>query len=396
MERTKGRGILFVSHDATRSGAPIVLLHFLRWFKKNSNRPFAVLLQAGGELVGDFEELADTWSIDRSVWCRGGLRTSLLAAAGLGAWGQHAETRDARKFSSRCSPGLVYFNSVASAHVIEVLAPQVPVLTHVHELESYIRAQPSVALLRLLAQTDRFITCSNATRENLTQNHGVVEQRVETVYESIPVSQTRAERTRQEVFRELHIPDEALLVVGSGFGQWRKGTDLFLQVARMVSQQRSNAYFAWIGGSTRDLLEIEHDVRLAGLAANVRFTGAVSKSADYFAAADVFVLTSREDPYPLVCLEAAALAKPIVCFADAGGMPEFVEEDCGFVVPYLDLTAMADRIFTLLDSSECRVAMGAAARRKVTERHDTGRAAPLIMEIIERTLAVGDRRDGHF
>ncbi|MGC1976215.1 MAG: glycosyltransferase family 4 protein [Candidatus Sulfotelmatobacter sp.] len=319
-----------------------------------------------------------------------------MAAAGLGAWGQHAETRDARKFSSRCSPGLVYFNSVASAHVIEVLAPQVPVLTHVHELESYIRAQPSVALLRLLAQTDRFITCSNATRENLTQNHGVVEQRVETVYESIPVSQTRAERTRQEVFRELHIPDEALLVVGSGFGQWRKGTDLFLQVARMVSQQRSNAYFAWIGGSTRDLLEIEHDVRLAGLAANVRFTGAVSKSADYFAAADVFVLTSREDPYPLVCLEAAALAKPIVCFADAGGMPEFVEEDCGFVVPYLDLTAMADRIFTLLDSSECRVAMGAAARRKVTERHDTGRAAPLIMEIIERTLAVGDRRDGHF
>ena len=97
-----------------------------------------------------------------------------MAAAGLGAWGQHAETRDARKFSSRCSPGLVYFNSVASAHVIEVLAPQVPVLTHVHELESYIRAQPSVALLRLLAQTDRFITCSNATRENLTQNHGVV------------------------------------------------------------------------------------------------------------------------------------------------------------------------------------------------------------------------------
>jgi hypothetical protein len=55
VDRTAGRGILFVSHDATRSGAPIVLLHFLRWFKKNSNRPFAVLLQAGGELVDDFE-----------------------------------------------------------------------------------------------------------------------------------------------------------------------------------------------------------------------------------------------------------------------------------------------------------------------------------------------------
>ena len=127
-------------------------------------------------------------------------------------------------------------------------------------------------------------------------------------------------------------------------GQWRKGTDLFLQLARIVSQQLSNAHFAWIGGSARDVLEIEHDVRLAGLAQKVRVTGAVAKTADYFGAADVFVLTSREDPYPLVCLEAAALSKPIVCFAGAGGMPEFVEEDCGFVVPYLDLAAMAEGI----------------------------------------------------
>ena len=26
--------ILFVSHNASRTGAPIELLHFLRWFKK--------------------------------------------------------------------------------------------------------------------------------------------------------------------------------------------------------------------------------------------------------------------------------------------------------------------------------------------------------------------------
>jgi glycosyltransferase involved in cell wall biosynthesis len=91
-----------------------------------------------------------------------------------------------------------------------------------------------------------------------------------------------------------------------------------------------------------------------------------------------------------VCLEAAALAKPIVCFAGAGGMPEFVEEDCGFVVPYLDLTAMADSIVSLLDSSESRTTLGAAARRKVTERHDINRTAPRILEIMERTLCAGE------
>jgi glycosyltransferase involved in cell wall biosynthesis len=105
------------------------------------------------------------------------------------------------------------------------------------------------------------------------------------------------------------------------------------------------------------------------------------------AAADVFALTSREDPYPLVCLEAAALGKPIVCFAGAGGAPEFVEQDCGFVVPYFDVTAMAGRIASLLESADCRIKMGAAARRKVAERHDISVAAPRILEIIERTIA---------
>ena len=182
------QGILFVSHDATRTGAPIALLHFLRWFKKNSKRPFSVLLGGGGELVADFEELADTWSIDRSHWRPGALRTPCSYRGP--AWGMGASRRGLRttqEFAAKCSPALVYTNSIASARVIEVLAPQVPVLTHVHELESYFHALRSQALSCLLSRTRQFIACSNATRDNLIHEHGVGEARVETVHESIPV-----------------------------------------------------------------------------------------------------------------------------------------------------------------------------------------------------------------
>src|ERR1019366_4949435 len=303
--------ILFVSHDATRTGAPIELLHFLRWFKKNSERPFSILLGRGGELVADFEELADTWSIDRSCWRREALRA------------RRAEVADARRFAARCPPALVYTNSIASARAIEMLAPRVPILTHVHELEFVFSTEPESALSRLLAGTRQFIACSNAARENLLRKHGVPASQIETIYESIPVADIKAERTREQVLRELRIPEDALLIIGSGTASWRKGTDLFIQLARAVCRQRSHAYFAWIGaGWYPDVAQFEHDVRVAGLSEKVRFTGAVLKPADYLAAADVFVLTSREDPYPLVCLEAAAVAKPIVCFAGAGGMPE--------------------------------------------------------------------------
>lgn len=377
-----------MSHDATRTGAPIALLHFLRWFRKNGNRPFSILLGGGGELVADFEELADTWSIDRSRWRPEALRTRLLTAAGFGAWARRAEAKDARKFAARCSPGLVYANSTASARVVELLAPQVPVLTHVHELGFMFRASSAPSVARLLTKTSQFIACSNAVTENLTRAHGVAPKQIETVHESIPVDEVLARRSRAQVLQELHAPVDASLVIGSGTADWRKGPDLFVQLARIVSQQRPNVYFAWVGGgSPAELAQIEHDIRLAGLGNKIRLTGAVTTPADYFAAADIFTLTSRDDPYPLVCLEAAALAKPIICFAGAGGIPEFVEDDCGFVVPYLDVAAMGDRVISLLDCRSCRLTMGSAARRKVAQRHDISLAAPRILEIIERTRA---------
>jgi glycosyltransferase involved in cell wall biosynthesis len=385
------QGILFVSHDASRSGAPIALLHFLRWFKNNGNRPFSVMLGGDGELLSDFEEIAPTWSINWSHWRPGTRRTRLLNQVGFGSWACRAETNDARGFAAGCSPGLVYANSIASARAIDVLALDVPVLTYVHELKMMIQKLWSPHLERLLVNTRQFVAGSRAVQENLIREHGVAPKRIEIVHESIRVDQIRAGRTREEILRELGMPDDAQLVMGIGIGVWRKGIDIFVRLTKEVCQQNRRAHFVWIG-CTSDApvdvdYDIDYDIRTCGLTGRIRFLGMLARYAEYLAAADVFALTSREDPYPLVCLEAAALGKPIVCFAGAGGAPEFVEQDCGFVVPYLDVTAMAGRIASLLESADCRIKMGTVARRKVTERHDISVAAPRILEIIERTIA---------
>ena len=82
----------------------------------------------------------------------------------------------------------------------------------------------------------------------------------------------------------------------------------------------------------------------------------------------------------------ASLGKPILCFADAGGAPEFVEEDAGFVVPYLDVGAMADRLATLFEDDDLRMRLGNTAANKVRERHDVAVGAPKILRVIERFL----------
>jgi glycosyltransferase involved in cell wall biosynthesis len=384
------RGVSFVIPLGERNGATTVLLSFLRWFKTNGRRPFSILVAEDGELISEYEKLTDTWAADRSHWCPGGLRARGLGALGLGRWAQRAERADLRRFAGRCSPGLIYVNSVTSegARLVERLELRIPVLIHVHSLEYSLQKEAGSELPRVLSQARQFIACSDAVRENLIRRHGVMPDRIETVHEAIPVEEVRSKRTRAEILQELGLPDDALLVAACGTLYWRKGADLFVQLARSVCRQYSNAYFAWIGPAhPQEVARFRHDLRLLGLEQRVRLTGAVRRTADYLAATDVFVLTSREDSFPLVCLEAAALGKPIVCFAEAGGMPEFVEHDCGFVVPYLDVAAMSDSVICLLNSLECRLKMGETARRKVMQRHDISVAAPRIMDIIERTAA---------
>ncbi|MFH2097996.1 MAG: hypothetical protein ABIJ95_00675, partial [Pseudomonadota bacterium] len=51
--------ILFLLHDASRTGAPMVLLHFLRWLSGQGVK-FEILARRGGELLQDFAALGPT------------------------------------------------------------------------------------------------------------------------------------------------------------------------------------------------------------------------------------------------------------------------------------------------------------------------------------------------
>ena len=54
--------ILFITHDMSRSGAPIVLLHFLRWLRKNQPETILTLLSLKeGELKEEFEGEVDNF-----------------------------------------------------------------------------------------------------------------------------------------------------------------------------------------------------------------------------------------------------------------------------------------------------------------------------------------------
>src|SRR5207247_2503806 len=157
---------------------------------------------------------------------------------------------------------------------------------------------------------------------------------------------------------------------------------------RGQQQGRRDIHFYWIGQFDPDEADVEHGTWAAALAArrasNLTFLGVQPDARPYLRAGDVFVVPSREDPFPLVALEAAQYGLPVACFAGSGGTPELVEEDAGAVVPAGDVDAMADRIVAMLDDGTRRRALGARAREKILSRFTTARTAPQILAACRR------------
>jgi glycosyltransferase involved in cell wall biosynthesis len=228
---------------------------------------------------------------------------------------------------------------------------------------------------------------------NLVQRHGIPNDKIDVVHEFVPSFDKIGAATNTASLRKsLGIPKDVFIVGGSGYETWRKGKDLFIQLAINVFNRSNDLpiYFVWIGGSKKgsDIYQLQHDIRKAGLTDRIFLVPEVSNPLDYFATFDIFAMVSREDPFPLVNLEAASLGKPIICFEQAGGSQEFVEDDAGFVVPYLDLVAMADKVITLVKDKGLRHRLGARAAKKVQERHDISVAAPQLLKIIENLLEI--------
>jgi glycosyltransferase involved in cell wall biosynthesis len=118
---------------------------------------------------------------------------------------------------------------------------------------------------------------------------------------------------------------------------------------------------------------------------------ATPRLAEVLAAADVFVLSSREDTFPLVCLEAAALGVPIVCFDDAG-IVELIEDDgtgwAGAAVPYPDLAAMSGALEHLLGDAGAAREAGDRARARYEARHRIDAVAPRLLAALAPWIGV--------
>ena len=367
--------ILFVGHDALLAGAPVLLLSLIKWFSQHTGIVIKIILLRDGILLDKFRIIAPTL-----VW------EDLVLKF------PDKEKRKAQLIKFVGKVDLIYGNTVLAPSIYDELEfLKVPYITHVHELEKSIKMYfDKNTIEKMHLYTNGYIAGSNPVELNLIKNHNIDQQEIITINDFIGKREINFAISKKDLRKKLGLIEEGLIVFGCGTMYWRKGVDLFIETALILKQKgHSNFHFYWIGENIWDLdhashrictwNELEHKILDSGLKNHITFLGVKENFFDYFLAGDIFYLPSREDPFPLVCLEAAQCSLPVICFEDAGGMPSFVEDDAGFVVPDEDVNEVVEKIISLDNNHDLLNELGATARRKFLLRHSLDIAAPEIL-----------------
>jgi glycosyltransferase involved in cell wall biosynthesis len=170
---------------------------------------------------------------------------------------------------------------------------------------------------------------------------------------------------RMRVRQALLVDEDCRLLLAVGrLHESKDYPNLFNSLALLPADHNYRLCIAGDGPLRKHLQALVHD---SGLADHVSFLGVRRDIADLMSAADVFVLSSAWEGFPMVVMEAMASERVLVV-TDCGGVREAVG-DAGFLVKPKDAKALAHALQTALQLGASESAnMGRAARQRIAEK----------------------------
>ncbi len=365
-QNEKNSNILVVSHDAALAGAQILTLNLLKEWTRTKTTKFKVILIKSGALRNDFELLGDTLVLEdyRDAKEKEAALTSFLSEDITG----------------------IYSSTVVNGLFLKRLRfLKVPIITHAHELQKAIeRWAPGEIIKETVKNSDLILGGAPQVIENLQKEHMLSLEKSDYLpdfIECLTMEQIPTEKEKKELKQQLGISPDNIVVFGCGTTDWRKGPDLFLKTAIEACKKNKLLKFIWIGGDPSSYMQI---VKQVSLEENILFLGNQQQSRRYYYIGDIFFLSSREDPCPLVALEAADAGLPLICFSETGNTPFFVGEDAGITVPFEDTTAATEAILLLAKDKKIRVSRGDVAKKRVYALHSSINAAKEIFNLFKK------------
>lgn len=347
--------VLLVSHEASRTGAPILCLSLARLLKDRFN--VAILLLKDGPLTPHF-----TKSCVRLAVANRGAGADLRSLM----WSLDAEA---------FKVDVAIVNSIVSYPVLAYLEHlKVPSLMLIHEYAAY--CKPSHPFDHVVQFSGKIVFSAPTTKSNAIEEIGelpiltqsLVLPQGQCVAETDACDDAEAAAEARLIAQALQKDEASVVVVGAGSVNLRKGVDVFIQCAAQLRKKAPHIdfRFVWVGGGYEPdkdqgySVYLHEQVKRSGLADRFNFLGEVADIQAVYDRADVFLLTSRLDPLPNVGVDAICNGLPIFCFSDASGIADILIQE-GYadelVSPYMDTDAMAAQVLAVAGTASQREAL---------------------------------------
>jgi glycosyltransferase involved in cell wall biosynthesis len=331
--------VLFVSHETTLTGAPIQLLHLVRWLQKD-----------GWDLTVVAPEPGPISDLLLANGIRVVIHPRLLEEPG------HQKLRElSAQFDVVVANTIISWPAVRAAHL-----EGKPVIWYLHETLVAVRLIRQIAQMRPTLELATLLVMP--TRQTARIFQGLSRTPIEVVPYGIPAAATAARNNG----------DGCVTFITAASVEPRKGQDILVEAIKALPAKIREAASFKIVGRHLDRPFYEKVKANAAELNGVEFTGerTHSDSLDLLAASDSLICSSRDETMPITILEAMSLGKVIIS-ADVGGIAEWVRDEMnGLLVERENPQALSRAIGRCVTDAQLVARLRAGARRTF-ERHFT-------------------------
>ena len=203
---------------------------------------------------------------------------------------------------------------------------------------------------RLYPKADRIIAVSQGVAKDLEAIVPSVSHLINVIHN--PCVDNREIQKANEPL-SIELPVNSPLILACGRLTEQKGF-LYLLEALVQVRQIIPAHL-WIIGEGKQRQQLERKIQQLGLTECARLLGFQSNPYKYMLKADVFVLSSLFEGFPLVLMEAMACGAPVVATDCPSGPREIIEDGVnGILVPPANVSVLSEAIVRVLKDPELK------------------------------------------
>ena len=165
----------------------------------------------------------------------------------------------------------------------------------------------------------------------------------------------------------------------------QKGFDMLLEAWNNVQRDNVQCTKDWtlrIVGEGEQRKKLEEQIRDLHLS-NVVLAGRVENMVEEYAAASLFVLSSRYEGLPLALIEAMWCGVPCVSFDCPHGPAELLEDDRGWLVPAMDVEKLTQQLIYAMTHMEEALERAQRAQEYAYEKYSEANIMPQWVQLIE-------------